>query len=286
MSSLPPSASPSTRDASETLLKAALLWENDHKDSEHNVARYAILLLRQYFRQDWVMVPQFRTEGKMIPDLVLEVYEERSGKSRSELFVAKVYIEFKLSINRKSAIQQVLRSVSLLPGEKLPSTGVVIAVQGRHWTIMDYHIVRRENKYFLIKSNFYDHGDLSPKRPQPSKTYQGKKAFMDIDVPEEYTDLRKALEYLGTNPESKDLLYLSKGGTHLPVSLTVATMKLVREEDGEDETVDSDSPNEDEEEDGKDETVDSDPLYEDGVGEDYDYTSPGDIEDDDMDMSS
>lgn len=271
MSSLLSSPPPSTRDALDShedtiLLEAAILWEKSYNDSEHHVARYAILLLREYFLRDWIMVPQFRTQGKMVPDLALERYEERLGSSREKLFVPRVYIEFKLGSNPDSALEQVIDALSQLPGQLLPARGVVIAVQGRRWTIMDYHICKRRDEYILMKSNFYDNTDLSPERPIPSKPYQGKMAPMDIGVAEELLDLRKALHYLGKNPEGKNLLSLAEEATALSNSLSVPSLYLGSDEDDQYQTVETDSPDAEQE-------------------DRYSYYSPDEITDHDTDES-
>lgn len=187
-----------------------------------------MLLLDEYFaRSTWNRVPEFRTYVGKIPDLVLETFVLRDGL-RTRIFVPRVFVEFKTAINNTDAIQQLLDSIILEYGPNLKSKGFLIGVKGTQFTILDYHLVQTDsgpepNCYIL---NFYDdRGDNASQsgRPTPSRQYKDLD-FMDLKSRDEGLDIMKALEWIGTVKEARDLTFMNPQARPLAISLTMSTL--------------------------------------------------------------
>ena len=163
-----------------------------------------------------------------------------------EFGVPRVYIEFKTEVNRKDAIQQLFESLSMEYGADLKSKGFLIEVKGTQWTILDYHLVLNPDseKPLCLINNFYDGNG---ERPTPSRQYKDYD-FMDLKSREDSSDLFKALGWIGEQHEAKDLTFMRHNASHLPVSLTVSTLRSLgngsEEEEEESEKIEEGLQNE------------------------------------------
>lgn len=195
------------------------------------MARYALLLLDKYFSHNiWNFVPQYYTAQGKWPDLVLEQYIRRPGKNRDQLFVPKVYLEFKTQLNTKDAVAQLIEAIGWEYGDKFRSRGFLIGVKGTQWTIMDYKFLNVEGKPNpeCVINNFYGQGVVQPERPVPIRTYN-QFDFMDLKYPDPTKDLFKALEWIGQDNEPRDLTSATPNATRLTVSFTMSTIDSERE---------------------------------------------------------
>lgn len=224
-----PNADPAAR-----LLSAFQHYQND-SGSEHHVARFAILLLMKIFdMEQWNLVPQPYTLYKRWPDLVMEEFTVRPGKNRKNVFVAKIYIEFKTEVNPKDPLAQVLEAIQCQTGRRWPSKGIVIAIKGSQWIIHDYQIVQQpvENcpgvyKKVLTHLDFYDERIIGLQgRTPPSKAYYDNLA-MDITKKAEYQDLIEALTHIAIGGPARDLTPLLYHATGIPNSITTSTIGSV-----------------------------------------------------------
>lgn len=149
-------------------------------------------------------------------------------------------------INTRDAIGQLVEAISKEYGSTFKSKGFLIGVKGTQWTIMDYHLVITQgnnNPQYLI-SNFYDasgSNTAQPERPTPSKEYR-ELEYMDVMSQNESTDLVNALRWIANGNEAKDLTFMMRHATHLPVTLSVSTMSSLGvgrvEEEEEEESED------------------------------------------------
>lgn len=58
------------------------------------------------------LVPQFYTQNRKWPYLVLEKFNPRPDKTPKNVFVAKIYIEFKRAENTNDPLPQTLKAIA------------------------------------------------------------------------------------------------------------------------------------------------------------------------------
>jgi hypothetical protein len=230
----------------ERLTTSLQMVDNLHP-TEHNVTRYAILLLLQFFSLDiWNIVPQYYTQKGKWPDIALENFVRRPRRRRDRLFVPRVFIEFKTEVNSADAIKQLIESISNEHGPNFKSKGFLIGVKGTQWTILDYHLVETQGSKQpeCLILNFYDDKvddtDQSG-RPESLKQYKDLD-FMDLKSSEDSLNLFKSLEWIGKENEPRDLTPLRHHASHIPISLTMSTIHSLNdgpEEEQDEEMVES-----------------------------------------------
>lgn len=121
-------------------LLITLITVNNEDPTEHNVTRYAILIIIIFFSLNiWNFVLQFYTQSGKWPDLVLEIFTRRPGRERDILFVSRVFMEFRTAVNTKAAIKQLVESMSSEFGANFKSKRFLIGDKGNHPTTDSEH---------------------------------------------------------------------------------------------------------------------------------------------------
>lgn len=173
-------------------LKATIKGDSPNPEGryEHDITRYALLILQKWFLPEvWNIVPQFRTNRGMVPDLVLEQLVVRSGDKGNPVFAPGVFVEFKSLLSTKDAIAQLMKSICQEYGPTMRSRGFLIGVEGLKWTIIEYHFIKiRDNvtecfaiSYFHVNRRQHFHPMAG--RPSPHADYDSENP---LDIREKY----------------------------------------------------------------------------------------------------
>ena len=243
LSSSPDSPVAGSHDRVSLRIKTALKWVDQITNSEHHTARLAIIIINCYFSMDlWNIVPQYYTQARKWPDLVLEKFYNRPGKKREHTFVPVVFLEFKAPNNPDDPSKQLAVAIENEHGELFNSKGYLIGIKGTQWTIQDYHFVspgetKNTNDIICVKLDFFDtssekvqHGERPKLESDP-----GKLTILDIKKEQDCSSLFKALEWIGKEGEPRDLTPLSHHNKSITSSFTRSTINSNNSNDEDDE---------------------------------------------------
>ncbi|KAL8813122.1 MAG: hypothetical protein Q9223_000586 [Gallowayella weberi] len=235
---------------SERIQTAFDMLDKKHGSSEDYVTRYVMLIISEFFSYSiWSMVPQFLTENKKMPDLVLERYRTRSSGKKT--FVPTVYFEFKSLINKspKEAILQLRDSMHMHHGKEYPNKGYLIGIKGRQWLFMEYNMLDVRGQTDIYWFPFNGHAGYSDKQKEQMANKKrpyfvpNKKANpftgegYELDASKDQEDIAKILQWIANGEKPRDLSgvhNIPKGS--LANSVTTSTMSQfsIRSEEGHD----------------------------------------------------
>lgn len=203
-------------------------------NTEHHVARAVLLLIDLFFQKTiWNMVPQYYTNSGHWPDLVLEIFQERSESVRNNFFLTAVIIEFKRAGSNDDPIQQMKDSILFEYGPLHSTRGILIGVKGLQFRIVEYHLIgipyqgTDELVSLVVTKDFYDHDGppVEDGRPKALKTYL-EGTYMDFAKKDEGCDILNALTWIAKGKKTRDLTYMKPGSKTLPNSISHATVDI------------------------------------------------------------
>jgi hypothetical protein len=207
-------------------VQTALQLAVEYTNSEHHAGRCALMLALLIFSLDeWNIVPQFYTHTRKWPDFAFERFYYRPGKWREVLFIANVFMEFKINDSPDDPIEQLKKAIIMQYGTFSRSKGVLIGVKGVKWRFVDYHFVTVPNQREpqLLTKDFTDGPMGETVRPTPSRKYN-EGEYMDLKSEKEGKDVIQALLWIAKGKQGRDLSFMKRHTSALPQSFTRSTL--------------------------------------------------------------